>query len=386
LDLTRVKRSLLFLLLIVGFIATLVTVWYFEIQSQGSSFVVVKPVAYQTFQRDWEQNIGSIELIVDAATAEETFVVETKWVQGVWIPVNLVQSSLPCDAASLEKLHLQNEALCQRYEGRLLGLPPGQAHLYIRKDKGWLDIGNNPVAIHYVSIGDVFLTSGQSNSRGMAKSEQFYVSDCYVASVFSPVDNQWRELHDDYTRRNPDNYKNGFGSHWLPLATKIMAYTHVPVAFIPTGRGGQVIAAWREKREEYKYILQQVSASGVQPGIILWHQGESDALERTTRETYANELNSLAQNLYNNYKIPMIAANLGEVQERDVPPEAVQAIRNAIEQAWDKNPLIWEGPRLEDVDLEDDLHFRTDEEVEILAQRWFESLIKSGLPKNNPHC
>lgn len=128
-----------------------------------------------------------------------------------------------------------------------------------------------------VGIGDVFVLAGQSNAAGRADNYQVFNSVFDIQATMFTRQNHWMQLQDNLLT-DVQMKDVAFGSHWTLLASQIVDYTGVPVAFIPTGYGAQPIDQWNEFNPLNRHMRQQIINSETQSLFILWHQGESDVL------------------------------------------------------------------------------------------------------------
>jgi hypothetical protein len=76
----------------------------------------------------------------------------------------------------------------------------------------------------------------------------------------------------------------------------------------------------------------------------------------------------------------MMIANIGPVDRPDNSPELVDDYRAAIRAIWQSAPYVLVGPTFDDVVLSEGVHFTTDAEITLLADRWFAALVNAGLP------
>jgi hypothetical protein len=342
---------------------------------------LVSPVPYETFQRDWTTNTGSIHIVVDASDMGDALPVEVKWIDSVSHDVQLTRTDTLCPN------HASYQMNCVRYEGDLTALPPGQALFQMRLNQPLRNAftADTWITAAYVGIGDVFVMAGQSNSVGYAQQLQTYLSDQFVASMYTRQ-GQWAEL-DDLNLNMINGLRPGFwptlhlnsGSPWPILGTRISEFTHAPVAFIPTGIGGLEIKGWAAEFYVYPFIVEQVKNSGVQPAAILWQQGESDIYAKTGYDAYKAGLISLAERSQQDMNLPLIAAVIGPIP--DAEPEALEQVQSAILDATEASDAILPGPDFGDqILVTDGLHFQTDAEIAYFAEKWLEALKAAGLP------
>jgi hypothetical protein len=354
--------------------------------TSNRTFIVISPVAYQMFQRDWKSNTANIPIIVDAVGFDDSIALQAKWQDNAWIPIQLSRVEQGCAGGTMKMIAAHQGEPCFRYVGKLTSRSSGQATLSVHLDD-WethLFNANAEATVDYVGIGDVFLLGGQSNSVGDADNFQPYHSNQYVATLFSRS-GQWALLDDKILTDQGPIAKDApiKGSPWPVLGTLITQYTHAPVAFIPTGIGSQPISQWDAKGSLYKFMVEQTRFAGTQPAMVLWIQGESDALAKMSTSDYQKALSDLVQRVYSDLHIRMMIANLGILKRPQITDADVERIRQAIESVWADNSLVYRGPSLADIPLKANPHFTTDEEVKQFAQRWFDSLVAAGLPAHN---
>lgn len=223
-------------------------------------------------------------------------------------------------------------------------------------------------SISNVGVGDVFVIAGQSNAEGRLTNDQDYAGSL-IASMFTEADN-WVELQD------PSDSDSTDGSVWPLLTTLHMADQGVPVAFITTADGATGLstpdAHWKVGGSNYTNAIAQVTASGVN-GVkaVLYFQGERDVVNGVSQSTYHTDLVAMAAGFAAAMpgSPPTIVAVINEATGTDAE---IDEIRAAQIQGWaDAN--ILPGPVTVDVDLSagDSLHFATDAEGELLADRWW---------------
>ncbi|MFQ6096426.1 MAG: sialate O-acetylesterase [Armatimonadota bacterium] len=226
----------------------------------------------------------------------------------------------------------------------------------------------------YVGIGDVFIVAGQSNASGRGSTYQAYTHAGLKAAMYRQ-DGRWVELKD------PTDSDDGAGSAWPLLATLHMADQGVPVAFVTTADGGTGLAApdgdWSKGGMQYRGFLATVRSSGVNDATaILWHQGERDARNGISQREYQTALSAMVLNMQADLgghfaDLRLVCAQIGMVAGRTAAQ--LDPIRLAQANRWDNDPDVLAGPVLHDVKSADG-HFRTDAELQTLANRWWRAL------------
>lgn len=382
------KRFLLLVSIIVamGF-AVLFVADYMMLRKYWS---LIAPVAFQTIQRDWNSNRGNINVVVEAIGFGDVIGFEYRWHTREWREIRLTRTG-ECQPEQVNSavVAAYRTGDCYLYETVITDLLPGQFTLQLRLDDFWTKLArpNDFVSVDYVGVGDVFVISGQSNSVGYAQHQQAYYSPIFKAALYTR-EGRWVELSDnaDMVAGIVPGFNSvslpRFGSPWPLVATRIMAFTNAPVAFIPTGVGGVDISSWYDDQSLYQYLVDHTSQSQARPRYLLWHQGENDAIFGRSEEAYRVDLLDLATRLAEDLDVKMIVAVLGP--NGYATEENTEAIRSATLQADMQSEAITLGPDFSDVVLTiDPVHFISQEEVDLQAERWFEALINVGLPPSD---
>jgi hypothetical protein len=317
---------------------------------------ITVPNAYQTYQRD-EQ--GRADISVAGLVNGHPKSIEARFNGGPWTAIGTVMDG--------------------RFSGVLAHQVAGQGALEVRfADKPAVSFLQN-----HVGIGEVFLVAGQSNAEGRITAAQSYTHPRLRASVFDEAIG-WRDGYDPTDSSLPNQY-----SVWPLLATRVMAATEVPVAFITAGAPQTGLigdgGTWAKGGPTYDKCVQMVRSSGIN-GLraILWYQGESDANVPTMTESqYVTALLSLRKNLSQDlgWTLELMTAQIGYLHT-DTSREtrvSVDAVRLAQSTAPDRDQSILMGPVLYDLDIRmtsggDGVHIRSPEHARIEAARWWRML------------
>lgn len=223
----------------------------------------------------------------------------------------------------------------------------------------WSSLDPNAQAAVHIGIGDVFAVAGQSNAEGSANNYQDYAHATLLAGMYTS--STWSNLR----HRSP----------WPGVATAFMADQAVPIGFAMTAVGSTTIAMWQPTAAEgyYDALVSAITAVG---GVkaVLWWQGESDVSAGTAEATYNAGLDTVANALYAAAGVRMIVAQLQTWGSAG----NLAAIRSAISTAWSDNDNVVPGPDFSDLTPSDGPHFVTDEEIAVVAARWW-AAIDAGL-------
>jgi len=244
------------------------------------------------------------------------------------------------------------------YSGALSGKSQGQGTLEVRL------VGKpyTSTFAEYVGIGDIFVLAGQSNSEGYGTNNQVYSHATLKATKYTGV---WAELTDP---TDPD----GLGSPWPLLATHIMADQNVPVAFVPCGITTVGITTWQPGQANYVAMKAKVDITGAK--VVLWHQGEREAKDNMLQPAYNAYLDTLANEIMADFGVKIMPCKLEDLSQLDTGyNEAV--VNAAIAEAGGDNANVLTGPDFSDITPSvDGVHFKTDGELEMAAERWWAAL------------
>lgn len=161
-------------------------------------------------------------------------------------------------------------------------LPAGWYRIEIRSKLAGAVVASCEVG--RVGIGEVFVTSGQSNAGNYGNPVQ-HARDERVATCDYKT-GLWRHADDP----EPGAEGQG-GSPWPVLGDLLVKKLDVPVGFICTAVGGTEVSQWIPSGLHYPRLRQSLQLAGPH-GVraVLWHQGESDSIAGTSTDDYARLL------------------------------------------------------------------------------------------------
>jgi hypothetical protein len=167
------------------------------------------------------------------------------------------------------------------------------------------------------------------------------------------------------------------GSVWTRLGNKLItSQDYEAVVFIAVGVGGTTIARWKPDGDVHPRLreaIRDVQAHQLAITHVLWHQGESDALLKTSRSAYrAMFLEILASLRQHGVHAPMYIAVATRCQKQRADHEIRQAQQSLVHPGLG----IYAGPDTDQLgfgDRYDGCHF-SDEGLEKGAELWFAKL------------
>lgn len=293
------------------------------------------PVSYQVFQRNGS---GYADIPITATYTGTPGAVEASFNGGAYSTI-------------------QVEPTGGNISGTLLGQYQGQGTLSVR----WRGNPDSVVTRTLVGVGDVLIVAGQSNACGMAEANQTYSHATLKACKFGN-NYTWAELSDplDSNSGQVDTVSSDVGtggSCWPRLATKWMASQSVPVAFVPCACVGTTITWWQpgtdhqDRTTLYGSMVYRALQTGCK--VVLWWQGESDAVNGVSESTYNSSLDTLANTVNSDLGVKLMVAKLEQMN--DAPwnfPTNRATINTAIGTAWSDNSNVIPGADFTNTDFE----------------------------------
>jgi len=202
--------------------------------------------------------------------------------------------------------------------------------------------------IDRVGIGEVFVTAGQSNSANFGTPQQEAKDDrvvYYDGRSYVPA-------------RDPiPGGCGGGGSPWAILGDSIVASQGIPVCFRSASLTWTGVKNWMPPDTQlYGNLVQCVRSFGTN-GVraVLWHQGESDSLAKTSAATYCDRLRTIVETLNRDcgYPLPWFVAQ-ASFHPGSTEPEQKEVAKGQ-QMLWEKKFVFQAG-------------------LTAHAQRWFDAL------------
>lgn len=316
----------------------------------ANSITISRPTRYQTFQRNGSDQA---DISVAGRFSGTPRAIEARFGAGPWTPI----VAKPRGGV---------------YSGTLRHQPSGQGTLSVR----FSNATGVTASVRRVGIGDIFAVAGQSNADGIGAPTTFTPSRGIVATLYT-VAGTWSTLAD------PTGY-GGQGSVWPAVGQLMVTNVGVPIGFVPCAESGSFLVPffdnpnWTPGGSLYMRMTSRIRAVG---GVkaVLWWQGESDAAAScaTGDCTYQRAEAALASRIRDDFGVPMIGAQIGEVNGQPLfsgTGPGLNVVRLAQQANWN-NGTVLVGPILYDVPLpEDGVHFTSLAEKTIAAERWWAAI------------
>lgn len=310
---------------------------------------ILDPTSYRLYQRNGS-NYSNIT--ISGRYSGSPAAIEARWNGGAWTTIS-------------------TSPTLGKFSGTLLNQAMGQADFECRVvgDAGYTWTSN------YVSIGDLFWCSGQSNMSGRLTNNQVYTHATLKACLWKN-NLTWAELSDPYdvsTGENDTLADPATGSYIPLLATLRMAYNNVPVAFVPVNLGGTSSLVWQpgtihtDRTTHYGSMVYRMNKLGNVGRLVIWHQGESDGQTAVPAATYVSRMSTIIDTLIADTGLRLMNCKLQTCS--GIPDADELEIRNGIQTLWDTKSI--KGPDFVAIDTAPDpFHPTTDAKGLLMAQGW----------------
>jgi hypothetical protein len=358
------KRVLMKTAAMLGLASCLSLSGFVRAEEQEATLSLTSPVSCQVFQRG-KGDLAAI--LIEGTVSDKADVIEAM--------ADLVPTAKRGTPVKWVAVTPQGQKVSGKFTGHLTLPAGGWYQVSVRARSGTRTVAEQ--AVDKVGVGEVFVTAGQSNSanfgnpRQQAKDERVVYFD---GKGFVPA-------HDPI----PGGCGGG-GSPWALLGDRIAASQQVPVCFRSASLNWTEVAAWLPPNTElYKNLSSCVRVFG-KDGVraVLWHQGESDTLVKTSAETYCERIKTIVEALNKDagYRLPWLVAKASFHPGSQAPEQA--AVAKGQQLLWTKK-ICFQGPVTDDLlgpeYRHDGVHFNQ-KGLEQHAQRWFDSLNRAFQWKN----
>lgn len=236
-----------------------------------------------------------------------------------------------------------------------------------------------------IGVGDVLVTAGQSNAACFGSPTQRPTDD--RVSAYTMSSGAWRLATDPQPDNNPGGMGTG-GSAWPILGRLLVQSNHVPIGFVGVAYGGSALNQWLPGTSYFQYLTNALRAFGTN-GVraVLWHQGETDSVNSTTANTYAQQLSNVVAGSRSaagwpvTWGIAEVSFHPSATRAQEEPVAAGQRLFTYA------STNCFRGPRTDDFNLEgklsDSVHFNTVGLTDH-AQQWANALcgVENLTPKN----
>ncbi len=203
--------------------------------------------------------------------------------------------------------------------------------------------GNATLAgkVEPIGVGEVFLVAGQSYAEN-CNDEQLKVEEPQGrVTALDLKTGTWAVANDPQPNLS-SNYANG--SIWPACGDALAKTTRVPVGFVNVARAATASVSWLPGQELYRNLVRAGKSLG-SFRAVLWQQGESDVIARTTTETYVSNLVAIRTGVAKEWAFEpawlLAKSTIHPTVYKNPQQEAV--IRAAIDRLWN-TPGFRPGP------------------------------------------
>ena len=316
------------------------------------------PVTRAVFQRD-ENNIGSVEL-TGKVNADDVVALEAR----------AVVAEDAMSGTDVDWTALDYESGSKAFDS-VFSVPAGGWYTIDVRAKlnngEYLDVAS----VEKIGVGEVFLTTGQSNSTnhgGENSGPGFRLTRAKydTISMYDVVDGEWAFCHDPLFNPYNNASKTGItgSSPWPTFANEMMRFIEVPIGIINIGRGSQTIGSWdpdNTRSDMYQRTVDALNTFG-ENGVraVLFHQGENNDKDNpaTAKENYQATFEKFLSSLRSDigWNVPFVIANIGthgaseinaetnEPTGNYIPTIATEQIRAAQQAVCENDPYSYLGP------------------------------------------
>ena len=251
-----------------------------------------------------------------------------------------------------------------------------------------LIVAKEPVAVGAVEpigAGEVFVVAGQSYATN-CNDERFNVTDPPGRVVaFDSANNSWRVAHDP----QPTGDASDGGSIWPPLGDALAKELVVPIAFANVAVGATSSTQWMPEVELHNRLTQVGKTLG-RFRAVLWQQGESDVIAKTSTEKYVTNLQTIRMTAAKSwgFEPPWLLAKSTHHPTVYNDVEGEGRIRAAIDELTAKHPGFRPGPDTDALQGEHRGDAKSRRHFSGIGQRraaelWFAAIRKELLPDPN---
>lgn len=256
-------------------------------------------------------------------------------------------------------------------------IPIGESIVDIRFSN---DVVTNTSLI-LVTPDEIIVCSGQSNMSGRGTNNQVYTQTGGVKAYLFGNDGIFKPLVDPYdsnegqtTATNAWTSDSNAGGSWIVrFAHYWIQNKGTPIAFIPQAKGGTKVEQWQKTELFYPELIRRANEVG---GVdaVFYQQGESDAYnEVTTGAQYETLLNQFVNDIQTDLGVETFIIPL-HTMTASAYVAGQDAIRHAQIDVAETNDNARIGQPLTDITgLSDGLHFTTDEELDTVGSRVYDS-------------
>ena len=291
------------------------------------------PLYQQVFQRNDQQQA---QIVISGTVPEDTETIEVK--------VDLTPDATKGEAIDWTIIARKQNIYSGNFKSCIKVDAGGWYSITVRAKKIQKTIAEGKV--ERVGVGDVFLTAGQSNSANCGEDKAEDAKDNRVV---------YFNGKDFVPAKGPIPGAAGeMGVVWPFLGDMLVKTTQVPTCFRATTLAATQVKEWLPDNEPIGYPLYSTlierakwfGPNGIR--AVLWHQGESDAIAKTSPEDYCKRLgfviNSMRKEI--GYNLDWFVA--GASLHGGAAKQAQQDVLQGQKLLWERK-IAFQGPYTDDI-------------------------------------
>lgn len=181
-------------------------------------------------------------------------------------------------------------------------------------------------AVEPFGVGELFVVAGQSYAAG-ANDELLKIEDPRGrVAAYDLQKGSWQVAND------PQPGRGDGGTIWPPLGDLLLPVARVPIGFVNVAVGGTSSRQWHPGGPLHNDLVAAGKAAG-RFRAVLWQQGESDVIEKTSTERYVEAMQGIRGELNKqlNFEPPWLLAKSTFHPTVYLDPEGEGRIREAID-------------------------------------------------------
>lgn len=262
-----------------------------------------------------------------------------------------------------------------------VSIPYGESNLTLSFENDESVVSTVILVKPYVTIA----TAGQSNISCRGTNNQTYEQLNGVKAYLFGNDDEYKLLEDPYDSSvgqvdgvSADSIAGGswlvrFAHHWIQNQ-------NTPLTVVPCPKGGTSISSWLKGGSLYTSLSRRINSIGG-VDVVFWQQGETDAGSGTTLQDYEDRLNQFVNDVFNDFGCETFIIPLHTITTSGYGGDGVTTGQNAIRDAQlnvaDTNPNARISQPITDIDIsdQDGVHFKADDELDLLGSRAYESFV-----------
>jgi len=184
-------------------------------------------------------------------------------------------------------------------------------------------------AVEPIGVGEVFLIAGQSNAGGYSDGRMLIDDPQQRVVAYNIKTGEWAVANDPQPNAGPG------GSIWPPMCNALVSVLDVPIGMVNVAVDSTSSSQWLPGDNLFP-LLAKAARTIRQFRAVLWQQGESDVIGKTTTVDYVDHLTTIRTALENEAGVHapwLLAKSTFHPTVYNDPVHEAQ-IRDAIDILW----------------------------------------------------